>query len=110
MCQTNSGAFRIPYERALALANQEKITEQLYPLFVHNIGSLLYHPANSARPVPVPPPTPSYSADPNGQNGQNGQNVQQNGAPHDESVRLNPLLYTGAAPAGVEEDGRRPRL
>ncbi|KAH8589316.1 transcription regulator HTH, apses-type DNA-binding domain-containing protein, partial [Bisporella sp. PMI_857] len=32
----------IPYERALALANQEKITEQLYPLFVHNIGNLLY--------------------------------------------------------------------
>lgn len=44
----------IPYERALALANQEKITEHLYPLFVHNIGSLLYHPSNAARPCPLP--------------------------------------------------------
>jgi hypothetical protein len=46
--------FRIPYERALALANQEKITEKLYPLFVHDIGSLLYHPSNAARPLPSP--------------------------------------------------------
>ena len=45
---------RIPYERALALANQEKITEKLYPLFVHNIGALLYHPSNAARPLPLP--------------------------------------------------------
>lgn len=45
----------IPYERALALANQEKITEKLYPLFVHNIGALLYHPSNAARPLPLPP-------------------------------------------------------
>jgi len=45
----------IPFERALALANQEKITEQLYPLFVHNIASLLYHPINAARPVQLPP-------------------------------------------------------
>jgi len=46
---------RIPFERALSLANQEKITEQLYPLFVHNIASLLYHPINAARPGPLPP-------------------------------------------------------
>ncbi|KAM3523627.1 hypothetical protein MY4038_008106 [Beauveria bassiana] len=39
----------IPYERALEFANKEKITELLYPLFVHNIGSLLYHPANQNR-------------------------------------------------------------
>ncbi|KIN07350.1 hypothetical protein OIDMADRAFT_111132 [Oidiodendron maius Zn] len=44
----------IPFERALALANQEQITERLYPLFVHQIDSLLYHPANAARPVPLP--------------------------------------------------------
>ncbi|TVY58683.1 Cell pattern formation-associated protein STUA [Lachnellula cervina] len=37
----------IPFERALEFANKEKITELLYPLFVHNIGSLLYHPVNS---------------------------------------------------------------
>ena len=40
---------RIPYERALDFANREKITELLYPLFVHNIGALLYHPTNSSR-------------------------------------------------------------
>lgn len=40
---------RIPFERALDFANKEKITELLYPLFVHNIGSFLYHPANTQR-------------------------------------------------------------
>ncbi|KAG9246987.1 hypothetical protein BJ878DRAFT_494822 [Calycina marina] len=49
---------RIPFERALVLANQEKITEQLYPLFVHNIGTLLYHNSVS-RPLPPPPPPSS---------------------------------------------------
>lgn len=39
---------RIPYERALEFANKEKITEILYPLFVHNIGALLHHPINRA--------------------------------------------------------------
>ncbi|GAM85648.1 hypothetical protein ANO11243_036550 [Dothideomycetidae sp. 11243] len=38
----------IPYERALEFANKEKITERLYPLFVHNIGSLLYHTPQTA--------------------------------------------------------------
>ena len=42
-------AFRIPFERALDFANKEKITELLYPLFVHNIGALLYHPTNQPR-------------------------------------------------------------
>ena len=41
--------YRIPYDRALNFANQENITELLYPLFVHNIGALLYHPTNSGR-------------------------------------------------------------
>lgn len=39
----------IPFERALEFANKEKITEQLYPLFVHDIGALLYHPSNQSR-------------------------------------------------------------
>ncbi|KAL8649332.1 MAG: hypothetical protein Q9210_004466 [Variospora velana] len=39
----------IPFERALDFANKEKITELLYPLFVHNIGALLYHPTNADR-------------------------------------------------------------
>ncbi|CAK7269327.1 hypothetical protein SEPCBS119000_003513 [Sporothrix epigloea] len=39
----------IPFERALDFANKEKITEILFPLFVHNIASLLYNPANTTR-------------------------------------------------------------
>nr|POE93427.1 cell pattern formation-associated protein stua [Quercus suber] len=39
----------IPFDRALDFANKEKITEALYPLFVHNIGALLYHPTNQTR-------------------------------------------------------------
>jgi hypothetical protein len=31
----------IPYERALQLANEEGITEDMYPLFVHDIETLL---------------------------------------------------------------------
>lgn len=37
---------RIPFERALDLANKDAITGMLYPLFVHDIGALLYHPNN----------------------------------------------------------------
>jgi protein SOK2 len=37
----------IPYDRALDFANKEKITELLYPLFVHNIGSLLCPPGTA---------------------------------------------------------------
>ncbi|PFH58305.1 hypothetical protein XA68_13886 [Ophiocordyceps unilateralis] len=43
----------IPYDRALDFANKEKITEMLYPLFVHNIGALLYHPNNQNRTTQV---------------------------------------------------------
>ncbi|KAJ0109920.1 hypothetical protein J7T55_014721 [Diaporthe amygdali] len=43
----------IPFERALHYANAEKITELLYPLFVHNIGALLYHPVNQNRTTQV---------------------------------------------------------
>ncbi|KAK2775925.1 hypothetical protein FQN52_003860 [Onygenales sp. PD_12] len=39
----------IPFERALEFANKEKITELLYPLFVHDINALLYHPSNQTR-------------------------------------------------------------
>ncbi|RMZ81394.1 hypothetical protein DV738_g2226, partial [Chaetothyriales sp. CBS 135597] len=39
----------IPYDRALEFANKEKITDLLYPLFVHNIGGLLYNPENAPR-------------------------------------------------------------
>ncbi|KAF1849519.1 apses-domain-containing protein [Cucurbitaria berberidis CBS 394.84] len=43
---TNLKGVWIPFERALEFANKERITEQLYPLFVYDIGALLYHPAN----------------------------------------------------------------
>ncbi|KAF1810913.1 apses-domain-containing protein, partial [Eremomyces bilateralis CBS 781.70] len=36
--------YGIPFDRALQFANKEKITELLYPLFVHDIGALLYPP------------------------------------------------------------------
>ncbi|KAK6212460.1 hypothetical protein LQW54_005234 [Pestalotiopsis sp. IQ-011] len=39
----------IPFERALDLANRERITEMLYPLFVQDIGTLLYHPTNQTK-------------------------------------------------------------
>lgn len=38
----------IPFERALDLANKEKVTELLFPLFVHNTRALLHHPENRA--------------------------------------------------------------
>lgn len=41
--------FRIPYERALGFANKERITDLLYPLFVHNINALLFNPSNGTR-------------------------------------------------------------
>jgi hypothetical protein len=50
--------IRIPFERALDFANKEKITESLYPLFVHNIGALLHHPINHA---PHTFPYPAYN-------------------------------------------------
>src|ERR1700712_1043536 len=43
----------IPFDRALDFANKEKITESLYPLFVHDIGALLYHPSNPNQPRTV---------------------------------------------------------
>lgn len=43
----------IPFERALEIANKEKITQRLYPLFVYDIGALLYQPSN--QPGASPP-------------------------------------------------------
>ena len=41
--------YRIPYERALDFANKEKITERLYPLFYHDMRSIVckYDPEGS---------------------------------------------------------------
>lgn len=43
----------IPYDRALDFANKEKIIDLLYPLFVTDIKSVLYHPSNYARTAQV---------------------------------------------------------
>lgn len=43
----------IPFERALEFANKEHITDLLYPLFVANIKTFLYHPANYVRTTAV---------------------------------------------------------
>lgn len=53
MAVTDHNRRRIPFERALDFANKEKITELLYPLFVHNIGALLCHPTNQNRTTQV---------------------------------------------------------
>lgn len=37
----------IPYDRALDFANKERIVDLLYPLFVTDIKSVLYHPSSS---------------------------------------------------------------
>lgn len=42
---------RLPYQRALAISNRLKVTERLYPLFVHGIVKYLYRP--SAPPAPT---------------------------------------------------------
>lgn len=39
----------IPYERAVTFAFREKIIDKLYPLFISDIKSLLYHSTNYAR-------------------------------------------------------------
>ncbi|KAF7563460.1 hypothetical protein G7046_g679 [Stylonectria norvegica] len=57
----------IPYDRALDFANKEKITEMLYPLFVHNIGALLYHPTNENRTTQVMAAAERRKADANNQ-------------------------------------------
>ena len=43
----------IPFERALDFATKERITEVLYPLFVSDIKSFLYHPDNYERTAAV---------------------------------------------------------
>ena len=37
---------RIPLDRALQLANKERITDLCYPIFVRNLSALLYDPVN----------------------------------------------------------------
>lgn len=43
----------IPYERALEFSQREQIVDILYPLFVADIRSFLYHPVNYTRTIQV---------------------------------------------------------
>ncbi|KAH7348716.1 hypothetical protein BKA65DRAFT_501222 [Rhexocercosporidium sp. MPI-PUGE-AT-0058] len=70
----------IPFERALEFANKEKITEMLYPLFVHNIGALLYHPINGGYPGAAQIPRSPGLPQPN-MTGMGGQGVMGPGSP-----------------------------
>ena len=92
---------RIPFERALALANQEQITERLYPLFVHQIDSLLYHPANAARPVPLPGAYPEE---------QRMSPLQVQSPLHSPQAQQPPQVPGLALAQAAEDDDRRPRL
>ena len=67
----------IPYDRALEFANKEKITENLYPLFVQNIGPLL---------APHFQPLPSA----NGRNRSETQNSQNITTPQQSNVTQPP--------------------
>lgn len=51
----------IPFERALAFASKENITDTLYPLFVPDIKSLLYNPSAAYL---SPPGLPATNHDP----------------------------------------------
>lgn len=62
---------RIPFDRALEFANNKKITELLYPLFIYDIGALLYQSSDQAsqgntmdldRAHPIPIPSTSASS------------------------------------------------
>lgn len=43
----------IPYERALDFAVRENLVDRLYPLFVADINTFLYHPLNATRTAQV---------------------------------------------------------
>lgn len=53
LCVFSAHLIRIPFERALELANKYYVTDILYPLFVKDIKKFLYHPANFARTTAV---------------------------------------------------------
>lgn len=53
LAELSNLVFRIPFERALELANKNHVTDMLYPLFVKDIKKFLYHPDNYARTTAV---------------------------------------------------------
>jgi enhanced filamentous growth protein 1 len=77
----------IPFERALDFANKEKITDQLYPLFVHNIGSLLYTPESINRTSQVVTASEQRRRIEAGDTGRPSQAPQPSPLPHHHSMQ-----------------------
>jgi protein SOK2 len=77
---------RIPFERALDFANKEKITDLLYPLFVHNIGGLLYNPENAPRTNAVVAATERRRMD-SGDSGRPSQSAQTSSLHHHHNLQ-----------------------
>ncbi|KAH8695952.1 apses transcription factor StuA [Talaromyces proteolyticus] len=101
----------IPYERALDFANKEKITDLLYPLFVHNIGGLLYHPTNSSRTNMVVHDSQQRRLEGN-QSARNSQGPQGPALHHHHSMS-NPVpshLSQAPAPSVAPQSNGRPGL
>ncbi|KAB5554671.1 hypothetical protein GE09DRAFT_1058964 [Coniochaeta sp. 2T2.1] len=97
----------IPFERALDFANKEKITELLYPLFVHNIGALLYHPTNQTRTSQVMAAAERRKAEQAQQNQQMRSGQPGGGVPALPSLHHHSM---GAQPPLSAHNGMRPSL
>ena len=93
----------IPFERALEFANKEKITEQLYPLFVSNISPLLAPQFQSQLPSGrrTNPPQPGQS-----QSGQSSQPSQLRTPQQSTSQPPNPSNQTPTSVAPQSSSGR----
>jgi protein SOK2 len=96
----------IPYERALDFANKEKITELLYPLFVQNIGALLYHPTNQSRTSQVMAATAERRKQEQGQMRQ----PQPHGLPSIQQHHHNSVAVPGHQPPLPSNNMGRPSL
>ena len=104
--------IRIPFDRALDFANKEKITELLYPLFVHNIGALLYHPTNTSRTNMVMAATERRKLDSNKQpQGVLGPSGSQPPSLHHHHSMNNPIGSHISSPHSIApHPGSRPNL
>jgi protein SOK2 len=106
----------IPYDRALEFANKEKITEMLYPLFVHNIGTLLYHPTNQSRTSQVMAAADRRKLDQQGQmrNPPPGlPSMPQQGTPHQHHQpppQQSPMGLSAPQPPLLHNNAPRPSL
>lgn len=100
----------IPFEKALEFANKEKITEALYPLFVHNIGALLYHPVNHASGRVYAPQPPQQQQQAQQVGGQPPLQMMRPGemAGHGQQGGPAPLKYEPSGEAPRHSEGQHP--